>query len=195
MNEMKTLIRKSTATLLLAMIFTAGMMAQAGPGKGLNQNAECRLSQVIPDLTDDQIASLKDLRTDQLKSTQDYKNQMGEIKARQRTIWSQTPIDQKAAGKLIDEKSELSNKHQKQSLAHRAAISEILTVEQQQAMKQMNTRKQNFTQNNGRRNGNFHQGRRGQGQGQGRQFTQSRRGGQGQGQGRNNSQNAGQRRW
>lgn len=188
---MKTLFRKSTATLLLAMIFTAGMMAQAGPGKGLNQNAECRLSQVIPDLTDDQIASLEDLRTDQMKSTQDYKNQMGEIKARQRTIWSQTPIDQKAAGKLIDEKTELSNKHQKQSLAHRAAISEVLTVEQQQAMKQMNTRRQNFSQNNGRRQGNFHQGRRGQGQG--RQFTQSRRGGQGQG--RNNSQNAGQRRW
>ena len=184
---MKTLLRKSTTTLLIAMIFTAGLMAQQKPGKGFNQNAECRLTQVIPDLTDDQIATLNDLRTEQLNSTQDYRNQMGEIKAKQRTIMSQTPVDQKAAEKLIDEKTALSNKHMKQSLTHQAAISNVLTEEQQLVMKQMKNRNQQYAQRGGRGNGKFSQGRAQAGQGRG--YGQGRTGGQH----RNFRQNTGQR--
>lgn len=172
---MKTQIRKATNALMLGMIFSLGLMAQPGQGRYYNQDGQCRLTQVIPDLTDEQVASLMDLRAEQIESAKEYRNQMGEIRAKQRTLWSQTPVDQKAAEKLIDEKSALSSKHQKQSLAHRAAISEILTDEQQAAMKQMKYRNQNFYRKGGNMNGNWKQGRRGQCQG--RNFAQGRRGG------------------
>jgi Spy/CpxP family protein refolding chaperone len=165
MIDMKTIIRKSTTTLLIAMIFTAGLMAQQGQGRGLNQNADCKMAQIIPDLTDDQLASLKDLRTDQLKSSQTYRNQMGEIRARQRTLMSETPTDQKAIGKLIDEKTTLMNAHLKDGVAHQAAISNVLTEDQQIAWNQAKHRRQQFARRGGNGKGNFHQGRRGAGQG------------------------------
>lgn len=177
MIDMKTIFRKSATTLLIAMIFTVGLIAQQGQGRGLNQNADCKIAQIIPDLTEDQIASLKELRTDQLKSSQTYRNQMGEIRARQRTLMSETPLDQKAVGKLIDEKTALMNVHLKESVAHKASIGNVLTEEQQIAWSQSNNRKQQFARRGGRGNDNFHQGRRGQGQGQG----QGRSGGQGRG--------------
>jgi Spy/CpxP family protein refolding chaperone len=193
MIDMKTIFRKSTTTLLIAIIFTAGLMAQQGQGQGLNQNAECKLSKVIPDLTEDQIASLKELRADQLKSSQTYRNQMGEIRARQRTLMSETPLDQKAAEKLIDEKTALSNKHLKESLAHKVALSKVLTEEQQLAMKQMKNRRAQFAKRAGRGNGNFGKGRAHAGQGKG--FGQGRRGGQARlgGQHKNFKQHTGQR--
>lgn len=185
MIDMKTQIRKSTTTLLLAMIFTAGLMAQPGQGRGIYQNENCRMTQVIPDLSDDQIASLKELRNDQLQSTQTYKNKMGEIQARQRTLMSETPIDQKASGKLIDEKTSLMNEHMKQSISHQADISNVLTEDQQVVMNQMKNRNQQFAQRGGRGNGNFQKGRANARQG--RQGFQGRQGGQN----RNFKQNAG----
>lgn len=175
---MKTIIRKSTTTLLLAMIFTAGLLAQQGPGKGLNQNADCRLEKVIPDLTDDQIASLKDLRTDQMKSSQTYRNQLGEIRARQRTLMDESPIDQKSIENLIDEKTALSNKHQKENLSHQIAVSKVLSEEQQLAWNMAKNRRQQFAHRGGRGNGNFGQGKPGARQGRGNGVQQGRARGQ-----------------
>lgn len=155
---MKKIIRKSTTTLLLAMIFTASLLAQQGPRKGLNQSADCKLEQSIPDLTEDQLASLKELRTDRLKSSQTYRNQIGEIRARQRTLLSETPIDQKAVEKLIDEKTALSNKHLKENVSHQVAVSEVLNEEQQLVWNQMKNRRQKFAHRGGQGRGNSRSG-------------------------------------
>ncbi len=152
------------------MIFTAGLMAQAGPGRGLNQyyGQDCRLENVIPDLTETQISELNALRLDQLDASQNYRNQIGEIRARQRTLMSENPLDQKAIDNLIDDKTTLMNKHLKTSAAHQLAVSEVLTDEQLVIYNQVKNQRQQFGRRGGRGNNDFQQGRPGMRNSQGR---------------------------
>ncbi len=103
-----------------------------GPGQGWNQGFRPGpgIESLISDLTDDQKAALQQLRTDHYAKMKDHRNQMGELRARQRTIMSEYNIDDKAAQKLIDQKTELINKQMKEQVAHRMAVKEVLTEEQ-----------------------------------------------------------------
>jgi len=103
-----------------------------GPGKGLNQDTPCRagIENVLTDLTDDQKTALEELRVAHFKEMQEYRNEMMVINAKQRAIRSAYEIDEKAAAKLIDEKTALMNKQMKARIAHKAAVNEILTEEQ-----------------------------------------------------------------
>lgn len=132
---MKTLTKNTLFIAILAVMIPLSSMAQPGPRfrdndrRGLAYN-ECRLEQVIPDLTDEQSEQLKALRLDQLESSQKYRNEMGEIRAKQRTLMSENPINQGALEDLIDDKAALMKAHQKDVLAHRVAVSEVLTEDQ-----------------------------------------------------------------
>ena len=173
---MKTTIKRTSATLLFAAIMTLGLMAQPqyygsgqrlGPGWNAGERQNFNSCMNIPDLTEDQITQLQALRLEQVKTSQNYRNQMGEIRARQRTLMTEYPIDQKAVGNLVDEKTTLMNIHLKDVVAHKAIVSEILTEEQQIYMNQMQNRRQQFAPRGGNRGNNFRQGgpamRRGQG--------------------------------
>ena len=146
-----------------------GLMAQA-------QNNGPRQGMKLLDLTEEQTAQLKELRLEQMKSSQKFKNQMGEIKARQRTLSDESPINQKALEKLVDEKTTLMNAHLKEGIAHKVAASEVLTEEQQIMMKQMHKRRQHIGRQ-GKGNGQH------AGQGKGMHSGQGKgmRGGQGRG--------------
>lgn len=164
---MKAIPKRTSVTLLLAAAMTMGLMAQPrtntpGNRPGWNaDNAPYRQCLNIPDLTDEQKAELKTLRMERLQESQTYRNKMGEIRARQRTLMSTVPYDQKAMDKLTDEKTTLMNKHLKAGNAHKAAISEILTEEQQVYLNQMQHRRQQFARKGAGRTKNFTQGKRG----------------------------------
>ena len=165
--------------LFLSGIMIASTVAQAparrgnGPGQGWNntQQRGSQIEKMLPDLTEDQVAALQELQKDRLKSMREQRNTMGEIKARQRTIMSADPIDEKAASKLIDEKSEVQKQQMKAQLEHRLALQEILTDDQYLALEmKLKKRKQaqhQYSQGQGK--GNYaERGRRSAPQGRGR---------------------------
>jgi len=167
---MKTIIRKTSVTMLMIALVSMVAVAQNqrpramngnGAGGNVNKGDQCRLEMVIPDLTDEQAAELKELRLEQLEASQMHKNLNGEIMAKQRTLMSANPLDQKALDNLIDEKTSLMNKHLKANVAHQAAVKAVLTDEQQVYMNQMMHKRGQLAQGNGmgRGQGNFHQGR------------------------------------
>lgn len=163
--KMKTIVKRTTATILFAVVMTIGMMAQP-------QNFSNKRCMNIPDLTEEQKTELQALRLEQVKNSQKHRNQMGEISAKQRTLMSESTIDEKAIGKLIDEKTALTNKHMKNAIAHKVAVNEVLTEEQQVYMNQMQNRRQQFAgRGAGRGAGKgFHTG---QGRGAGKGFHAS----------------------
>lgn len=134
--------------MFLSTMMVAGSIAQPGQGRGYGpgqgrglaqgqgQGIHAFQCQNIPDLTEEQQAELKTLRDKHFKEMKDFRNQMGEIRAKQTTVMSQNPIDEKAAAKLIDQKTELMNKQMKAQVSHRAAVKKVLTEEQVLAFEQ-----------------------------------------------------------
>ncbi len=152
---MKTITRRGILATSIFVMMVASATAQPYGGRG-NCRMQCMratddkrpgIENIIPDLTEDQKAALKELGDAHFIQMKEIKNQMGEISARQRTIMSADPIDQKAAGKLIDQKTELMNKQMKIQLAHKAAVKEVLSDEQVLAMEQMSMRRPHANQN------------------------------------------------
>ncbi len=146
---------RTTTVLVLAMIMTAGVNAQVPGGKGkgpcgqgdgpglhqgnrpgegeaYKQRAEAfgPHKQAILDLTEDQKAQLSSLRVQQYKTMKPMRAEMGELKARERTLMSQEEVDVKALYKVIDQQTELINKIRKEQLTQKLAFREILTDEQ-----------------------------------------------------------------
>jgi Spy/CpxP family protein refolding chaperone len=158
---MNPIIKRTVLALTVSLVMLATANAQPragrgfGPGQGAgpawsaNQNLGPGTAMVLPDLTEDQKTSLQQLRTGHLQQMKNFRNQMGEISAKQRTIMSQQQVDQKAAEKLIDEKTALMNKQMKAQAAHMAAVKKVLTEEQLLQLEQRRMNRQ-FAGKNGR---------------------------------------------
>ena len=86
---------------------------------------------------------------------------MGEIRARQRTLMSENPINQKALEDLIDKKSALMKSHQKDVLAHQVAVRNVLTEDQVLVLNQLRQRR--GTMNKGYGQAQYGRGGRGRG--------------------------------
>lgn len=162
---MKSLAKKGAMLLIFSAFLASSAIAQ-GPGSrgncqrpAWNQGDQKApgIENILKDLTDDQKSALNDLRTTHLKEMKDFKNQMGEIRAKQRTIMSADPIDKKAAEKLIDQRTDLINKQMKAQLAHKAALKDILTEEQMLVLEQHQNHRQ-FAGRQGRNGGNGRNG-------------------------------------
>lgn len=136
--------------MMLAGLITGSLMAQPrhgrgfGAGQGWEDKDYCRpaIENVLSDLTEDQKDQLETLRLEHFKEMKDFRNQMGELRAKQKTIVSAYKVDQSAAEKLIDEKTALMNKQMKKRLAHQVAIKEVLTEEQVIQLEQVRKHRQ-----------------------------------------------------
>ncbi len=153
---MKSLRKGIISTTFFALL-TITLSAQPGQGRGygpcggVNQGnlRQAGIENILTDLTEDQKAALTELRADRYEQMKDYRNQMGEIRAKQRTIMSEYEIDEKAAAKLIDQKTELMNEQMKTRVAHRAEVNKILTEDQILKLEQHRKYRQ-FAQNGNR---------------------------------------------
>ncbi|MEN8158118.1 MAG: Spy/CpxP family protein refolding chaperone [Bacteroidota bacterium] len=159
---------KTAGAVALAMMMFTGMDAQprqgrgggpGGPGTGYVQADSDFVpgaragQQAFLDLTEAQQEEWEALRLKHYKVMKPLRNQMAELKARERTLISEEAVDTKALHKVIDDQTNLMNKIQKLRLEQRLAVREILTDEQLMKLDQ---------RRNNRRMG---QGRMGHGQG------------------------------
>lgn len=101
---------------------TTDTFAQRGQGKGYCQN--------IPDLTDDQIEQIDNLRVDHLKEMTAMRNQIRIVNAELNALQTGDNVDIKAVNQKIDEKTTLKAKILKSRNAHRMEIRNTLNDEQ-----------------------------------------------------------------
>jgi Spy/CpxP family protein refolding chaperone len=164
-RKMKSRLKKGLLALFVSAMMLVSVSAQPpagrgygpgqgwsqGPGQGWNQGNRpgAGIENIISDLTEDQKAALQQLRTEHYAKMKDHRNQMGELAAKQRTIMSDYNIDQKAAQKLIDQKTELINKQMKERVAHKAAVNKLLTEDQVLQLERCTGNRQ-FAQKKGR---------------------------------------------
>jgi Spy/CpxP family protein refolding chaperone len=87
----------------------------------------------IPDLTDDQTAKIKKIKTAYLKDVMQLKNQLAEKKAHQRTLMTVDKPDVAAIDKTIDEIGALKIEMMKKEAKHKVAVRALLTDEQKLA--------------------------------------------------------------
>ncbi len=85
---------------------------------------------ILPDLTEEQQAALKEHRLARMESSTTHRNQMTELRARKRNLMTQPAVNREAIHSIIDEMTVLQNTKMKDRVAHREAIREILTEEQ-----------------------------------------------------------------
>ena len=159
---MKTNLIKTAGLFLMATIFVTTLNAQSsrqgGRGSGAYGQGNERMSAHLSlDLTTEQEEAIKTLRTENYKAMKPLKNEMLELKARERTLMSEEAVDMKSVNKVIDEQTDLMNKMRKIQATHKVGVKEILTDEQEMKLEQRTRYGRNKGQGSKR---GYHQGRR-----------------------------------
>ncbi len=119
--------------IFLTAIFLVSMMTINVSAQEAKSNATCvkkEQSNGIPNLTDDQKAKIKEIRTSHMKTTTEIKNQLSEKKAHLKTITATDKTDQKEIDATIDQITALQNKMMKNNVGMRMEIRAQLTDEQ-----------------------------------------------------------------
>ncbi len=128
MKKMKVLGTAMAMALILSMSLNSYAQGQNRQcNRDMQKSGVCNN---IPDLTEDQQAKIKELRLEQMKLAQDFKNLMGENKAKYRTLMTADKADMTAINKNIDEQTAIKNKMMKAKAKHKQAIRSLLTEEQ-----------------------------------------------------------------
>ncbi len=84
----------------------------------------------IPNLTEEQQEQINALRLRQMERTTHQRNEMDELRARKRTLMTQTQTDARALDQVIDKMTGLQNAQMKENVQHRQAVRDLLTEEQ-----------------------------------------------------------------
>ena len=97
-------------TLIVIMLITGGRVFGQPPVNNLPDQTRSTNRPFIhngefgiPNLTDDQKTKIKDLRLNNIRETKVFRNQLGELKARERTLTTADKPDLKAIDSNIDE--------------------------------------------------------------------------------------------
>ena len=165
---MKTDLIKTSGLIVMALLMMATVNAQSprqgnrgpasysqekwGPGSYSHGNRDQgefgqghgrMFAHLSLDLTTEQEEAMKNLRTENYKTMKPLKNQMVELKARERTLMSEETVDLKAVNKVIDDQTDLINKMRKIQASHKVEVKEILTDEQEMKLEQRSQFKRN----------------------------------------------------
>ena len=117
------------AALLLSL--NLGVIAQQGNGRGNGpgwQNGS--FCENIPDLTEDQQSQIQTLRTANLKVMQNFRNNLGEKRARMQTLQTAENVNMDEINNLIEEMGTIRTNKQKSAVAHRMGVRNLLTDDQ-----------------------------------------------------------------
>jgi Spy/CpxP family protein refolding chaperone len=127
-------VRLVLVAVIILLAQTGIMMAQrdmvGNPEIGNHQRKGMDKHMFIPGLTDDQAAKIKDLHLNLLKEIQPLQNQLGELKAKQKSLISVDKADMKAIDGNIEEISKLQTQIMKATVHHRLQVRSLLNDEQ-----------------------------------------------------------------
>jgi periplasmic protein CpxP/Spy len=98
---------------------------QQAPGKNTGKGMRQSMN-----LTEAQINQMKNMRLKMMQATLPIRNQLGENRARLRTLSTAENVDMRAIDKIIDSNSQLKGKMTKIWAANHQAVRKLLTEEQ-----------------------------------------------------------------
>ena len=127
---MKRIKLIATIAILASLAaISSNALAQRGQGKGMMENPDRapQMQKFIPNLTPEQEVKISELRTAHLKEVTPLRNELGEKRARLRTLESADKPDMNAINKTIDEMAVIKANIQKLRASHRANVSAQLT--------------------------------------------------------------------
>ncbi len=127
-QRIKTL---SALTIVLLMITASNLHAQRGrfytKERNFNNKGIC---EIIPDLTEEQEAKIKELRVDHLKEMKPFRNQVNELRARKQTLMTSDNANLKEINSVIDKMTDIQSKMMKATAKHHQEVRNLLTDEQ-----------------------------------------------------------------
>jgi Spy/CpxP family protein refolding chaperone len=136
---MKTLHYLSAAVIACLLTCSINLAAQPQPNNqvmkehrqfGMRGNMGVSHQSEIPNITDDQKAKIKELRLAHFKEVQPLKNQIGELKAKQKTLSTAEKPDMKLINANIDDITKVQNQLMKSGAQLNQQIRALLTDEQ-----------------------------------------------------------------
>jgi Spy/CpxP family protein refolding chaperone len=136
---MKTIQYLSIAFIAATFAGQGNLSAQPGEGKNEEHrmhSKECKMekedshSPSIANLTEEQKGKIKDLRLAHFKEMQPLKNQLGELRAKEKTLTTAEKPDMKLINANIDEISKVQNQLMKSRAQIHLQIRALLTDEQ-----------------------------------------------------------------
>jgi Spy/CpxP family protein refolding chaperone len=119
-----------TVMAVALLLLSTNLFAQRGAGNNRedrprgNQQEIC---QNIPDLTTEQETKIEALRVDHLKKTNDYRNQLNELRAKKQTLMTSEKTDLNAINGVIDQMTGLQNKMMKEKAKMHQDVRSLLT--------------------------------------------------------------------
>ncbi len=135
-EKMLKLRSRSIVLPIAALILVAGTAFAQGPGMqgpGREDKHGCKMSGhmgMIPGLSEEQQEQIKALRTEHMKMVQPLHNQLGEKKARLRTLTTVDKVNMAEINRVIDDIGKLQTQLMKLKEQHRQGIRKMLNDEQ-----------------------------------------------------------------
>lgn len=106
-------------------------MHEQGPGReGMHGSKMSGHKGMIPGLSEEQQEQIKTLRTEHMKAVQPLRNQLGEKKARLRTLTTADKVNMTDVNKIIDDIGKMQTQMMKLKEQHRQEIRKLLNDEQ-----------------------------------------------------------------
>lgn len=132
MENIRNLVLAFTAMTVIGSTSLLGQsdVKTSGPSDVKPMHCYGKMWHDIPDLTQDQIKKIEDLRIAHLKEVNQIKNQLTEKRAHLNTLQSSDKVDNTAINKTIDDITSLQNELMKKKAAHRQSIRNLLTEKQ-----------------------------------------------------------------
>jgi Spy/CpxP family protein refolding chaperone len=130
---MKTNKFRLLATIIAALLISinTNVLAQRGQGgPGMGQGMGQGSCMNIPDLTDAQKTSLDKLRASHQKEMLQFRNEMGELKAKLQTLRTAESPNMTEINATVDKITALKNKQMKSKESHTQEVRKVLTPEQ-----------------------------------------------------------------
>ncbi|OYT12384.1 MAG: hypothetical protein B6I18_00790 [Bacteroidetes bacterium 4572_112] len=142
MNNLR--IKSAISMMIVSLLMITGIsFAQQGNGNGYgksngkNYHKNCKqmnkgemMMNRIPDITDDQKAKIKTIRTESMKQMLPLKNEMNVLKAEKRALCTAEEVNIKAINKKIDAQSKIKADIMKLRAKARQDIRALLTDDQ-----------------------------------------------------------------
>lgn len=128
------LLKSAVLTGLVLLSLNPAAIAQ----KGCNQNMKSGnperkgacMHHEIPDLTEEQEAKIKELKTAHMKDMLKYKNELNEKHAKLKTLQTAESVEMDKVNKVIDDIGSIKTKMAKEKAALHQEIRKLLTEEQ-----------------------------------------------------------------
>lgn len=124
---------KHTALPIVALLLVTGIAFAQQPGMGQGHGEKmCSRGHrsMIRDLTEEQTEQMKELRVEHWKAVQPLRNQIGEKRARLRTLSTSDKVDMAGINRVIEDIGKMRTQMMKERARHRQDVRELLTEEQ-----------------------------------------------------------------